>query len=266
MSITKDDLDCLGDVISNALSAHASEVKKYIQRYVEEKLSENPTPKDGERGEKGEKGIDGIGFTGPMGPKGDPGDRGPEGAAGAAGVPGIPGKDGRDALQLDLLSSVDFTRSYPRNTYARHDGGIIRSFRDTVPGTELEKSGWEVVVAGLAEIALTISDDSRVLGIGVRSTGQPDQMKFFKIPSMIYRGIYTADTEYERGDVVTWSGSSWHCQKTTKSAPRENTDDWKLMVKEGRKGKDGKDGERGPQGPAGKDRDLTQMGPDGKKW
>jgi integrin beta 3 len=59
-----------------------------------------------------------------------------------------------------------------------------------------------------------------------------------QIPALIYRGVYTEGKTYDLGDVTTWAGSSWHCQKATMSKPGEGSDGWQLMTKRGRDGKD----------------------------
>jgi hypothetical protein len=184
------------------------------------------------------------------------------------GPPGPAGTDGRDALQIDILPAADFSKSYPRGTYARFDGGVIRSFRDTIPGERLEKAGWEVIVSGVAEIRIEQShEDPRSFTVSTRMTGGEHSFIGMSIPAMIYKEIYRAGVDYRKGDVVTWDGSAWHCQVDHPSFGPGKSADWKMMVKEGRRGKDGKDGERGPQGPPGKDgRDLTQLAFDGKKY
>jgi integrin beta 3 len=58
------------------------------------------------------------------------------------------------------------------------------------------------------------------------------------LPALIYRGVYTEGKTYDLGDVTTWAGSSWHCQKATMSKPGEGSDGWQLMTKRGRDGKD----------------------------
>lgn len=208
---------------------------------ITEAVSRIPVPKDGKDGAsiKGDRGD--IGEQGPQGIRGERGEKGES----------IKGDPGRDALQLDILSSIDLSRSYPRGTYARYENGLIRSFRDTVPGESLEKSGWEVIVAGTSSIRVEMSSDCRTITVKTGITGKEIQNTTFAIPSLIYRGIYRQEEKYQQGDVVTWGGSAWHCQvNDCTSAPGKNGD-WKLMVKEGQRGKDGKDGERGPQGPAG---------------
>jgi hypothetical protein len=162
---------------------------------------------------------------------------------------------------------VDPSRSYPRGTYARFDGGVIRSFRDTIPNEPLEKAGWEVVIAGLSGIEVLQQEDPRRFLVRCRLTGGGEKETEFRIPVLLYRGVFSSGEKYSRGDVVTWGGSAWHCQADEPASGPGKSGDWKLMVKEGQRGKDGKEGERGPQGPPGRDgRDLTQLALDGRKY
>lgn len=211
-------------------------------------LAQIPKPEDGKNGADGKDGADGA--------KGDRGDKGDA------------GRDGRDALQIDILPAIDLSKSYPRGTFARFDGGIIRSYRDTIPGEEFDKAGWEVVVAGIADIEVGVSDDCRLVTVSTRTTGdRAPYTKCFNVPAMLYRGVFRPTDSYVKGDVVTYGGSTWYCKKDTQQTPRDNAEDWQLMVKEGRRGKDGSDGKQGDKGDPGRDgRDLTQMGFDGRKY
>jgi hypothetical protein len=69
-------------------------------------------------------------------------------------------------------------------------------------------------------------------------------------PGLIFRGVFVDGQIYERGHVVTYAGSSWHCNDTTTTKPGDGSRAWVLLVKRGR---DGKDGAPGPVGPAGRD-------------
>lgn len=69
-------------------------------------------------------------------------------------------------------------------------------------------------------------------------------------PGLAFRGVYLDGQVYERGQLVTWAGSSWHCNATTTTKPGDGSKAWTLMVKRGR---DGKDGAAGPEGPPGRD-------------
>lgn len=75
----------------------------------------------------------------------------------------------------------------------------------------------------------------------------------FKVPSMIYRGVFREGTTYEPGDTVTYGGSMFHCRKTTVVRPDSRAvtdgaggftgpngqDYWTLVVKRGENGKHG---------------------------
>lgn len=65
-----------------------------------------------------------------------------------------------------------------------------------------------------------------------KADGQVVEVVF---PTIIDRGIFTAERTggYERGDAVSFGGSTWFAQRSTKSRP--GTDDsWRLAVKKGR--------------------------------
>lgn len=140
-------------------------------------------------------------------------------------------EDGRDALALEVLPGIDETKSYARGTYATHRGGLWRTF---------EKShglrGWECLVDGLAGVVIEQEGAKGFRMVVERSSGQVVE-KEFTVPAMQYRGVFIPG-EYERGDVVTWGGSAWHCVSKTSDKPGEpGSSGWILMVKKGRDGK-----------------------------
>jgi hypothetical protein len=165
---------------------------------------------------------------------------------GVDGAKGEAGRDGKDAPQLEILSGVDPERRYARNTYARHAGGLIRAFRDTdaINLAEVEKSGWEVVLNGIADESEEISEDGRTIIKTTRYTSGPPWVRSYQTGSIQYQGIYVAEKEYCKGDVVTWGGESWYCKEDkTTIEPKYNhggTSPWQLIAKKGRDGKDAK--------------------------
>ncbi len=180
------------------------------------------------------------------------------------GLNGIDGQDGRngehgkDALEIDILPAIDPEKSYPRGTYAHVDGGVARAFKntDTLNG-ELVRCGWDVVIDGIKSINIT--NNGRDFSIEIEKTSGQQAIQTFSLPVMLYQGVFKQDNDYQKGDVVTWAGSTWHCNEPTKSKPGESTD-WTLMVKKGRDGKDGRHGEKGEKGIAGNDgRDHTAV-------
>lgn len=61
------------------------------------------------------------------------------------------------------------------------------------------------------------------------------------LAGLSFEGVYQDGKAYEVGNLVTWAGSSWHCNEATRDKPGEGSKAWTLMVKRGRDGKDGRD-------------------------
>lgn len=221
----------------------------------------------GPQGVQGPQGIQGIpgdcgddgdpGPAGAIGPQGEPGTSGTAGAKGMDGtngldgVPGIAGdhgrdgregKDGapgRDALQIDILPSIDVTRSYPRSTYACFKGGIIRSLRTTEPvGDDIVAAGWSVLIDAPKQIVVEQTSDRTFSFKHVDMFGRTAMQQEFSVPAMVYRGVFVEGTEYVQGDMATWAGSLWHCDQKTADKPGDGGA-WRLAAKRGRDGKDG---------------------------
>ncbi len=204
-----------------------------------------PSGERGPAGERGEKGLDGA-----PGIKGDIGERGP------IGEKGMDGQDGRDALELDILSSVDLSKSYAPRTFAQHNGGLIRSFRttDAIVDGDVQKAGWQVILAGgVQSFDIIQSENLRTFTFAVRLFNGELQARQFTLPVLIHRGVFQDGDDYEAGDAVSFAGSVWGCLRPTKSKPGDGAPDWKLIVKRGRDGKDGQDGKPGERGLPGKD-------------
>lgn len=212
---------------------------------------EGPPGRPGDRGEKGdpgeqgEKGADGKdGAPGEPGPQGPPGLQGERGEAGKDGVDGRDGRDGqkgepgRDALQLELLGSIDAERSYPARTYARHAGGLWRSYEQTD-----RMKGWECIVEGVAELRIE-HDEHRKFAIVTRMSSGNEVRREAVLPVVLDKGVYREGNNYEQGDATTFGGSLWIAQKDAPvGKPGEpGSDGWRLAVKRGRDGRDGRDG------------------------
>ena len=149
---------------------------------------------------------------------------------------GKDGEDGRDAVALEILPAIDEAKSYPRNTYAIHKGGLFRTF---------EKSeamrGWECLVEGVAEINFE-QINAREFSVNIsKSSGAVVEHKA-RIPVPVYKGVYREDDTHEQGDMVTWAGAVWHCEEPTTEKPGEGAKGWRLAVKRGRDGKNGTNG------------------------
>ncbi|WP_208952550.1 phage gp6-like head-tail connector protein [Rahnella sp. ChDrAdgB13] len=142
---------------------------------------------------------------------------------------GEPGEDGKDALQLEIMPCIDEEKSYPRGSYAIHDGGIWRSYQKT---TGL--NGWECLVDGISSVDISQANEREFTITAQLASGTRTE-KSFCIPVMIYRDIFKDGEKYLPGDSVTWAGSVWYCHAETSDKPGEpSSKGWKLAVKRGR--------------------------------
>lgn len=195
-----------------------------------------PTGERGEKGDKGEKGEQGE--RGEPGKDGEPGPAGLPGQPGAKGLDGAAGRDGepgRDAAHLEILPGIDQQRSYVRGTYAKHAGGLWRSF-ETTTGMK----GWECIVEGIAHFSIEQQPENpRKFFMNLATSSGAEQVREFNLPVVLYRGIFKEGDAYEAGDSVTWGGSTWIALQDTKSKPDSVDGTWRLAVKKGAPGKDG---------------------------
>lgn len=266
-----------------ALTGRVDEVEKQIKEIPAGPKGEKGDPGESIKGERGEKGDTGEpGVMGPRGSIGDPGapglkgERGEKGDPGLTGEKGIDGKDGRDgrdavakdgrdgdpgrdALQIEILPLIDPMKSYPRGTFAKREGGLVRAIRNTTPLSgepTADHNGWEMIIDGIAHMKGKRSENLREFSICIRMASGEELELPFTIPAMIYRGIFKNGTEYVQGDVVTDDGCAWHCNAESTTTRTFNSPDWTMMVRKGSAGKDGTNGQRGdtgPQGPPGRD-------------
>ncbi len=141
-------------------------------------------------------------------------------------------QDGRDALHLEILPSIDEAKTYPRNTYAKHDGGLWRSFEQTSA-----MRGWECIVEGLKAVSVTQDGDREFSVTMVKSSGAEVVQKI-TMPIQIYKGVHRDGEKYDAHDNVTWAGSQWTSTKAENTDKPGTNDSWTLCVKAGRNGKD----------------------------
>ncbi|HHI0407215.1 TPA: phage gp6-like head-tail connector protein [Escherichia coli] len=140
-----------------------------------------------------------------------------------------PGSDGKDALSIELEPFIDEKKSYPRGTYATHNGGLWRSHEKTHG-----MRGWECIVDGVSNVDIK-QDNQRTFSISLERASGAVEVKSFDVPVTIYRDVFKSGTEYQPGDTVTWGGSMWHCNEPTTDKPGETgSKGWTLAVKKGR--------------------------------
>lgn len=144
-------------------------------------------------------------------------------------------QDGRDATALEILPAIDDQKSFPRGTYATHQGGLWRAYEKTHG-----MRGWECLVDGVADIDVSMTGE-RLFSVVVRQSSGQRTEKTFSLPVMLYRGVFRAGETYHPGDTVTWGGSLWHCNRMTEDKPGEaHSSAWTLAAKRGRDAGGGK--------------------------
>lgn len=149
---------------------------------------------------------------------------------GPAGRDGKDGRDGSDAVVGDVVKDVAALR----------ERVAVAEVRQLTPGPAGKDGKDGVDGLGFDDLQ-AVQDGER--GIVFRMT-RGDRVKDcgrLTLPVTIWRDVWQESQTYSKGDVVTWAGSSWHCQDTTIDKPGEGSSHWKLMVKRGRDGKDGRD-------------------------
>lgn len=208
-------------VPSDGKSVTVDDVTPVLQELVSNAVAEIPVPKDG-------KDVDHATFKQAV-------EEAVSEAVAAmpAAEPGKDGEDGRDALALEILPFIDEEKSYPRGSYATHNGGLWRAYEKTHG-----MRGWECLVDGVAGIDIQRSEQ-RSFSLTVNRTSGASETKSFDVPVMIYQGVFKSGQEYLPGDTVTWGGSLWHCDEQTKDKPGEtDSKGWMLAAKRGRDGRD----------------------------
>lgn len=210
-----------GDPGRDGTSVTVEDVAPLIAEAVERAISLLPIPKDGRDG------LDGASV--------DPSEvermvaDGIEKAVATLPAP-RDGKDGVDGIGLagaliDRAGDLVVTLS---NGETRSLGPVVGKDGDNgQPG----RDGLQV-----KDIDLSLAADGRTLLLSL-DDGQVAYTAEVGVPTMIYRGVFTDGTGYEKGDTVTWAGSLWHCNAETKDKPGEGSADWTLAVKKGRDAK-----------------------------
>lgn len=140
--------------------------------------------------------------------------------------------DGRDALHLEILPSIDEAKTYARNTYAKHDGGLWRSFEQTSA-----MRGWECIVEGLKSVSVAQTGE-REFSVTLAKSSGAEVVQKIAMPIQIYKGVHRDGEAYDQHDNVTWAGSQWTSVKSENVDKPGSSDSWTLVVKAGRNGKD----------------------------
>jgi hypothetical protein len=137
------------------------------------------------------------------------------------------GQDGKDGVGLagaiidrDGELVVTLTNGETRNL-----GPVVG--KDGDPGKD-GRDGF-----GFEDIDLLDTDEGVILRF-MRS----GDVKDFRLPIIVDRGVYKEGQTYRPGDGITWGGSYWICQEETIDKP-DSGKGFRLAVKKGRDGRDG---------------------------
>lgn len=139
------------------------------------------------------------------------------------------GEDGLDALEIEIQPAIHPAKTYHRGTYASHEGGLWRSFKQT-KGMD----GWECIIDGVSGVE--IDQNERDVAIKVKMASGKEEVKSFEMPAVIYRGVWR-EGEYKKNDSVTLSGSLYIANENTEERPGEGSKAWFLSCKKGGTGK-----------------------------
>lgn len=144
------------------------------------------------------------------------------------------------APELVILDAIDPAQSYPRGTFARHNGGLIRAYRKTEAVGEkgLEAAGWAVVLNGIQAFQGAAKGDRAHELVFTLTDGTQARYEV-PVPALIYRGVWEPG-EYAPGDTCTHNGSVFHCNAATTAQPETGNAAWTLAVKRGRDARDGR--------------------------
>ena len=144
-------------------------------------------------------------------------------------LPAVAAAPAADFLAIrDRVAALEARAAVPGP--AGHDGKDGQPGKDGAPGAD-----------GLGYDDLAVTQTGRTFTIKAIKGDREKVIGTVSFPVMEQKGIYQDGKAYEPGDVVTWSGSQWHCSEATSSKPGNGAKAWTLIVKCGRDGKDGRD-------------------------
>lgn len=214
----------------------------------------------GERGEKGDPGPQGLpgapgergadGLPGKDGAPGPAGEKGQRGEVGPQGERGAPGADGKSVTMDEVSPVIEAAIAKGMLDLERRGMDLIQRCIDRIPKPKDGEPGRDGRDAlDLDDIHIELGNDDRTLTLAL-IRGEVRVERQIILPHVIYRGVHQHGKQYQRGDSVTFQGSTWIAMRDTGSKP-ETDDSWRLATKRGRDGKDGKPGEKGERGAPG---------------
>jgi integrin beta 3 len=184
-----------------------------IERLIDAAVEARPTPKDGADAD-----MDAVAAL-----------IADEVAKSVAAIPAP--KDGRDGTDgEDGAGIADLVIDRVGNLVATFTDGRMKEL-----GIIVGRDGTDGIPFGVEDLNMTLMEDGRTIRMAF-AKGESQYAFEIPVPAMIYRGVWRDGQAYTEGDVCTWGGSLWHCDKAAGGKP--DGGDWTLCVKKGRDGKD----------------------------
>lgn len=115
--------------------------------------------------------------------------------------------------------------------FERRAQDVLQRAIDRMPAPKDGKDGEDGM--GFEHCSLSY-DGERTLTLRAE-LGERSLEQAVKMAIPLYRKVFSDDAVYERGDMVTWGGSTWIALKDApQGRPGDASRDWQLMVKKGR--------------------------------
>jgi len=237
------DLDAIADVVAGAVREANGPLLARIDALEKRQLVLPEKGEPGERGLQGEPGqvdmeavkalVSAAVADLPPPERGEKGAPGNDGLSGESGSDGLPGADGKDGVGLaDALKDEDGNLVLVMTDGRTKNLGPVNG-RDGEPG----KDGAD----GLGFEHMTVEQVNERTIAFMFKRGEQEAEVNVTLPVLIGRGVWTANQDYERGDVVTWGGTAWEAVEPVKATkPDMSSGGWRILAKRGRDGKDAK--------------------------
>jgi len=241
------DMKAMADRMVDVVKAYVRSVQEALSARidsVERAIAELPPPRDGRDGKDGRDGVDGKDAA-PVDLEDIAArvlEKIPPGPAGKDGAHGQDGRDGQDGKSFTIEDAKVLLDSHLARWELDFERRATDVLQRAVDRFEKPKDGRDGADGkdgrdGLGFDDLTLEHDGERGFCLTFSAGDKRKDFHFSVPVVIDRGFYREGESFDKGDGVTFGGSYWIAQATTRSKPEIGNPDWRLAVKKGRDGK-----------------------------
>lgn len=215
--LAKDIADTVKESVSDALKSISEKYDARIAE-LEKRLAEIPAPVKGDKGDSVtvedvrpilEELVKGIEIPAPV--KGD---------------------DGISPSADEIAKSMEHIFSKWALDFERKADGYLERAIDRMPKAKDGRDALEI-----EDFDLSIGEDGRTITASLKR-GQTVIEKSVTLSIPLDAGVYSDNSQYQKGDGVTYAGSFWISQKDSPEGRPGSSDDWRLSVKRGRDGRE----------------------------